>query len=48
LLPPRAVTVFEVAMEFFYGNSGGGMIQVNFASGNFGVKCPAVVIAILS
>ncbi len=47
-LPPRGVAVFEVALELFYANEGGGMIQVNFASGDFGVKCPAVVIALLS
>jgi hypothetical protein len=35
-------------LEFFYDNTGGGMIQANFASGDFGVKCPAVVIAVLS
>jgi hypothetical protein len=47
-LPPNGVAVFEVTLEFFYENTGGGMIQVNFASGSFGVMCPAVVIAILS
>jgi hypothetical protein len=47
-LPPNGVAVFEVALEFFYDNTGGGMIQANFASGDFGVKCPAVVIAVLS
>jgi hypothetical protein len=47
-LPPHGVAVFEVALEFFYDNTGGGMIQANFASGDFGVKCPAVVIAVLS
>ena len=47
-LPPHGVAVFEVALEFFYDNTGGGMIQANFASGDFGVKCPAVVIALLS
>lgn len=47
-LPPNGVAVFEVTLEFFYDNTGGGMIQANFASGDFGVKCPAVVIALLS
>jgi hypothetical protein len=47
-VPPRGVVVFEVAIEFFYDNSGGGFIQVEFASGSFGLKCPAVVIAVLS
>jgi hypothetical protein len=47
-LPPHGVAVFEVTLEFFYDNTGGGMIQANFASGEFGVKCPAVVIAVLS
>jgi hypothetical protein len=47
-LPPHGVAVFEVTLEFFYDNTGGGMIQANFASGDFGVKCPAVVIAVLS
>jgi hypothetical protein len=47
-LPPHGVAVFEVALECFYDNTGGGMIQANFASGDFGVKCPAVVIAVLS
>jgi hypothetical protein len=30
------VAVFEVTLEFFYDNTGGGMIQANFASGEFG------------
>jgi hypothetical protein len=47
-LPPRGVAVFEVTLEFFYENTGGGMIQARFASGDLGVKCPAVVIALLS
>ena len=47
-LPPNGVAVFEVTLEFFYDNTNGGMIQANFASGDFGVKCPAVVIAVLS
>jgi hypothetical protein len=47
-LPPHGVAVFEMALEFFYENTDGGMIQVNFASGDLGVMCPAVVIAILS
>lgn len=48
LASPNGVAVFEVTLEFFYENTGGGMIQVSFASGSFGVMCPAVVIAILS
>src|SRR4030095_12642680 len=47
-VPPNGVVVFEVALEFYYDNTGGGMIQANFASGDFGLMCPAVVIAILS
>ena len=47
-LPPRGVVVLEVALEFFYDNTGGGMIQARFASGDFGVMCPAVVMALLS
>ena len=47
-LPPNGVAVFEVALEFFYDNTGGGMIQARFASGDFGVMCPAVVMAVLS
>ena len=47
-IPPNGVAVFEVTLEFFYDNTGGGMTQVNFASGAFEVKCPAVVIAVLS
>ena len=47
-LPPHGVAVFEVTLEFFYDNVGGGMIQANFASRDFGVMCPAVVIAVLS
>ena len=47
-LPPHGVAVFEVTLEFFPDNTGGGMIQANFASGEFGVKCPALVIAVLS
>jgi hypothetical protein len=47
-LPPRGVAVFEVALEFFYDNTGGGKIQARFASGDFGVMCPAVVMAVLS
>jgi hypothetical protein len=47
-LSPNGVAVFEVTLEFSYDNTGGGMIQVNFASGDFEVKCPAVVIAVLS
>jgi hypothetical protein len=47
-LPPRGVAVFEVTLEFFYKNDGGGMIQAGFAFGDSGVRCPAVVIAVLS
>jgi len=47
-LPPHGVAVFEVTLEFFYENTDGGMIQVNFASVDFGLMCPAVVIAVLS
>lgn len=47
-LPPKGVAVFEVTLEFFYSNNGGGMIQARFAHGDLGVMCPAVVIAVLS
>ena len=46
--PPNGVAVFEVALEFFYDNTGGGLIQARFASGDFGVMCPAVVMGVLS
>lgn len=48
LLPPNGVAVFETTLEFSYSNFDGGMVQINFASGDFEVMCPAVVIAILS
>jgi len=48
LLPPNGVAVFEATLLFSYNNFDGGMIQVNFASGDFQVMCPALVIAILS
>jgi hypothetical protein len=35
-------------LEFSYDSTGGGMIQVNFAGGDFELKCPAVVLAVLS
>ena len=47
-LPPGGVAVFEVALEFFYDNTDGGMIQARFAHGDSGLMCPAMVIAILS
>jgi hypothetical protein len=48
LLPPNGVAVFEATLRFSYSNFDGGMIQIDFASGDFEVVCPAVVIAILS
>jgi hypothetical protein len=47
-LPPHGVAVFEVALEFHYDNTDGGMIQARFADGDSGLMCPAMVIAILS
>lgn len=47
-IPPHGVVVFEVTLEFLFDNDGGGMTQANFSSGDFQVKCPAVVIAFLS
>jgi hypothetical protein len=48
LIPPNGVAVFETTLAFFYTNTDGGMVQMNFASDGFQVMCPAVVIAILS
>ena len=47
LIPPHGVVVFEVALSISYGNSEGN-IHVDFASGDFEVICPAVLVAILT
>jgi hypothetical protein len=47
-LPPGGVAVFEVALEFLYENTDGGMIQARVAHGDAGLMCPAMVTAMLS
>ena len=47
LVPPHGVAVFEVVLDVFHRTEG-GYIDVDFASGNFQIMCPAVVIAILN
>jgi hypothetical protein len=47
LVPPHRVAVFEVVLDIFHRTEG-GYIDVDFASGNFQIICPAVVIAILN
>jgi hypothetical protein len=47
LVPPGAVVVFEVALYVRYGNKEGS-IHVDFASGDFEVLCPGVLIGMLA
>jgi hypothetical protein len=47
VIPPREVVVIEVAFSLLYGSSHGS-IDIDFASGNFQVMCPAVLLAILT
>jgi hypothetical protein len=47
LVPPHGVVVFEVATSISYSNADGA-IAVDFASGDFEVICPAVLVTILS
>jgi hypothetical protein len=51
VLPPEGVAVFEVELDIFHAIEtfgGHGSIGVDFASGDFEVMCPAVIIFILS
>ncbi|HZO86709.1 MAG TPA: hypothetical protein VFB38_00115 [Chthonomonadaceae bacterium] len=47
IIPPNGVVVFETTLSISYGNSE-GFVQVDLASGDFEVLCPAVLIAILT
>lgn len=47
LIPPKGVAVFEVTLSIDHWTDG-GFIEVDFATGDFEVMCPAVVIAILT
>jgi hypothetical protein len=47
LVPPHASVVFEVAAQVSYGNANGS-ISVDFASGDFAVTCPAVLVTVVS
>jgi len=46
-IPPKGVTVFVVRLLIGHYTNG-GFIEVDFASGDFEVMCPALVIAILT
>jgi hypothetical protein len=46
LVPPQGVAVFEVALDIFH-RTDGGFIEIDFASGDFEIMCPAVVMAVL-
>jgi hypothetical protein len=46
LVPPKGVAVFEIVLDVFHRTEG-GYIELDFASGDFEIMCPAVVIAIL-
>ncbi len=47
LVPPHGVVVFEVAASVSFSNADGA-IAVDFASGDFEVICPAVLVTVLS
>jgi hypothetical protein len=47
LVPPHGVVVFEVALFVRYGSTEGS-IHVDFASGDFEVLCPGVLIGMLA
>jgi hypothetical protein len=47
LMPPKGVAVFQVTLYFYYSTDEGA-ITVNFASGDFKVLCPGVLVAILT
>jgi len=47
IIPPRGVAVFEVSLELLHYIDD-GWIQVDFASGDFKVTCPAVILVVLS
>jgi hypothetical protein len=46
VVPPQGVVVFEVVLDIFH-RTDGGYIQIDFASGDFELMCPAVVMAIV-
>ena len=47
VVPPKGVVVLE--MSLFIGHwTNGGYIEVDFSSGDFQIKCPAMVLAILN
>ncbi len=48
ILPPQGVAVFEVSFGFLHLIFGSGIVDLDFASGDFDVMCPAVVIGILT
>ncbi len=48
ILPPQGVAVFEASFGILHEIFGDGSLELDFSSGNFGIMCPAVVIAILS
>lgn len=48
ILPPQGVAVFEVSFGALHEIFGDGSLELDLSSGDFGIMCPAVVIAILS
>jgi hypothetical protein len=49
LIPPHETVVFEVALNIsYYNGADGGQVHVDFASGDFEVMSPAVLVATLS
>ena len=47
LVPPQSSVVFQVSAQVSYANADGA-ISVDFASGDFSVICPAVLVTIVS